>query len=97
MAGGPVLLLLLVVIYALVTGIIISFSQKRATVGIRLFYAVLALCAPFIVLFLSSLLPRGMPSWIENIIFIIVATSPYFVRALFVFNHPKSEGVKHLS
>ncbi len=98
MGGGPaVLFLLFVIFFALVTGIIIVFSQKRTTVGIRLFYAALTLCAPFIVLSLSSSLPRGMPSWIEYIIFIIVATSPYFARALFVFNHPKRKDVKHLS
>ena len=73
-----------VAILAVSTGIIILFSRRVASVGLRVAFSVLAVIAPFMVSLSAPLLKRGAPDWVTGTWFLAVLVSPYIVRSIFV-------------
>lgn len=74
----------LVAILAVSTAIVILFSRRVASVGMRAAFSVLAVIAPFMVSLSAPLLKRGSPDWLTGAWFFAVLVSPYLVRSIFV-------------
>lgn len=89
-AGVPIILMLFFSVFGLLTALMILLYRNRSGFGTKLIYAVFAIFAPFLLAFPAAwLVPSGVPPWLDNTVLIIIAISPYFVRALYVFKHPK--------
>ncbi|WP_296059876.1 hypothetical protein [uncultured Amphritea sp.] len=94
-AGVPIFLMLFVSAFGLITAVMILLYKNRSGFGTKLIYAGLAIFAPFfLVLATASIFPKGASSWFDNAILVTIAISPYLVRALYVFKHPKIHDVQ---
>lgn len=97
-AGVPIILMLFVNIFGLITAVMILLYRKRSGFGTKLIYAAFAILAPFLLALPAVwLVPKGAPSWLDKTVLITIAISPYLVRALYVFKHPKVQDVQKTS